>query len=254
MSRLSSGQSSQEFTDEWGHRRRLVSGYCDLAGALLGKDLSKERIQKHPWPDPYAPERISGLNGEAQLPYQDTSYAIVGHWPMYGNLWEMTRLLVGIENALMLTITDTKLFDHLLGRMSEVVDGFYDAFLSEVGPYVQIVEFADDYVTNVGPIFNPDVYTRYFKPRYRKTIDMIKRKAPQAKVLLHCDGAMRRFIPDLIDTGFEVLNPIEDHLPGMGLAELKRDFGKDMTFQAGVDIGQVMSSRHSGRCASRGPP
>jgi uroporphyrinogen decarboxylase len=235
------GPEFQEFVDEWGLTHRLVSGYYDLAGAPLAEDLSVERIENYPWPDPYAPERLAGLKDEVEHLYNDTPYAIVGHRPVYGNLWEMTRLMVGMENALMLTITDTKLFDHLLGKLAEVLDGFYDAFLSTVGPYVQIVEFADDYGTNVGPMFNPEIYKKFFKPRYRRTIDLIKQKAPHAKPLLHCDGAIRRFIPDLIETGFEVLNPIEGHLPGMDPAGLKRDFGKDMTFQGGVDIGHVMA-------------
>ena len=68
----------------------------------------------------------------------------------------MTRALVGMENALLLTISDTHIFDHLLGKLSEVLDGFYDAFLNVVGPYVQIVEMADDYGTSAtGPCSIP---------------------------------------------------------------------------------------------------
>ncbi len=238
------GPGFREFVDEWGLKHRLVSGYYDLAGAPLAKDLSDltaERIDKFPWPDPYDPERLIGLKEEAEHLYHDTNYALVGHRPVYGNLWEMTRLLVGMENALLLTVTDTKIFDYLMGKLSEVLDGFYDAFLSAVGPYIDIIEFADDYGTNVGPMFNPEVYRKYLKPRYKKTIEMIKRKAPQVQVLLHCDGAIRKFIPDLIETGFEILNPIEWHLPGMDPVGLKRDFGQDMTFEGGVDVKHVLT-------------
>jgi uroporphyrinogen decarboxylase len=90
-------------------------------------------------------------------------------------------------------------------------------------------------------MFNPKIYTRYLKPRYRKTIELIKKKAPQAKVLLHNDGAIRKFIPDLIDTGFDILNPIEGHLPGMDPVELKREYGNDLTFQGGVDVKNVLN-------------
>jgi uroporphyrinogen decarboxylase len=106
---------------------------------------------------------------------------------------------------------------------------------------VDIVEMAEDLGTNRGPMFKPEIYTKHLKPRHRKTIDMIKRKAPNAKVMLHNDGAIRKFLPDLIDAGFEVLNPIEGHLPGMDPAELKRDFGKDLVFQGGVDIKNVLN-------------
>jgi uroporphyrinogen decarboxylase len=231
----------KEFVDEWGLHHRIVSGYYDMGGAPLGQDLSISAIEKFAWPDPYDPARVAGLKDEVEHLYHHTPYSIVAHRPVYGNLWEMTRLLVGMENALMLTAQDTHLLDYLLGKLAEVQDAFYDAFLEVVGPYVSVVEFADDYGTNVGPMFNPQVYTKFFKAHYRKTIDLVKRKAPQAKILLHCDGAIRRFIPDLIDTGFEVLNPIEGHLKGMHPAELKRDFGKDMVFQGGVDVKTVLN-------------
>ncbi|HTP00194.1 MAG TPA: uroporphyrinogen decarboxylase family protein [Anaerolineales bacterium] len=235
------GPGFQEFVDEWGLRHRLVSGYYDMAGAPLAKDLSIEAIDKFPWPDPYKPERLAGLQAEAEDLYNNTSFALVGHRPVYGNLWEMTRVLVGMENALLLTVTDTKLFDHLLGVLADVLDGFYDAFLNAVGPYIQVIEFADDYGTNVGPMFNPEVYKKYLKPRYKKSIELIKKKAPQVKVMLHCDGAIRKFLPDLIETGFDILNPIEWHLKGMDPVGLKRDFGKDLTFNGGVDVKHVLT-------------
>ena len=235
------GPGFQEFVDEWGLKHRLVSGYYDLAGAPLAKVLSISAIDNFPWPDPYDPARLVGLKEEIEQLYYHTDYAIAAHRPVYGNLWEMTRLMVGMENALLLTVTDTKLFDYLVGKLAEVLDGFYDAFLGVVGPYVQIVEIADDYGTNVGPMFNPKVYAQFLKPRYRRTINLIKRKAPQAKVLLHCDGAIRKFMPDLIESGFEVLNPIEAHLPGMDPVGLKQDFGRDMTFQGGVDVKRVLT-------------
>lgn len=231
----------KEFTDEWGLQHRLISGYYDMGGAPLAKDLSKESIKNFHWPDPYDPIRVAGLKEEVENLYNNTDYSIVAHRPVYGNLWEMVRVLVGMENALMMTTLDTAMFDALLGKLAEIQNGFYDAFLSVVGPYVQIVEMADDYGTNVGPMFNPKIYKQFLMPHYKKTIELIKKKAPQAKVLLHNDGAIRKFIPDLIETGFEVLNPIEAHLVGMDPVGLKRDFGKEITFQGGVDIKRVMT-------------
>lgn len=231
-----------EFVDEWGLTHRLVSGYYDLAGAPLANDLTISGIDNYPWPDPYDPARLAGVKAEIEDLYHNTDYAIVAHRPVYGNLWEMTRVMAGMENALLMTALDHDVFDHLLGKLAEIQDGFYDAFLSVVGPYVDIVEMADDYGTNVGPMFNPDVYRQFLKPRYQKTIELIKQKAPNAKVLLHNDGAIRKFIPDLIETGFEVLNPIEGHLKGMHPAELKAEYGEQLTFQGGVDVKTVLNN------------
>jgi uroporphyrinogen decarboxylase len=231
----------QEFTDEWGLVHRLVGPYYDLAGAPLGQDLSIQSIENYPWPDPYDPARLEGVKEEIEYLYYQTDTAIVAHRPVYGNIWEMARWMVGMENALLLTVQDTHLLDALLSKLSEVLDGFYDAFLSVVGPYVQVVEMAEDLGTNNGPMFNPNVYRKFMKEKHRKTIELIKRRAPDARVMLHCDGAVRKFIPDLIEAGFDILNPIEGHLRGMDPVELKVDFGDALTFQGGVDVKHVLT-------------
>jgi uroporphyrinogen decarboxylase len=243
------GGEFTEFVDEWGLTHRLTAGYYDLAGAPLADDLTVEKIEAYPWPDPYDPARLEGVAAEIEHLYHHTPYALVAHRPVYGNIWEMARLMVGMENALVMTRWDLPLLDALLGKLSEVLDGFYDAFLSVVGPYVQVVEMAEDLGTNTGPMFNPAVYTQLMLPRHRKTIDLIKARAPHARVMLHCDGAIRRFIPDLIAAGFDMLNPIEAHLPGMDPASLKRDFGRDLVFQGGIDVKEVLT--HGDRAAIR---
>jgi uroporphyrinogen decarboxylase len=231
----------KEFTDEWGLTHRIIGGYYDLAGSPLGEDLTKEKIDSFKWPDPYDPVRLEGVKEEVEDLYNNTDYSIVAHRPVYGNLWEFTRWLVGMENALMMTALDTKLFDYLIGKLSEVLDGFYEAFLSVVGPYIDVIEMAEDLGTNRGPMFNPEVYRKYIKPRHKRSIEMYKKLAPNAKVMLHNDGAIRKFIPDLIDAGFDILNPIEGHLPGMAPEELKKDFGNALVFQGGVDIKNVLN-------------
>ena len=232
----------QEFTDEWGLTHQLINGHYILHGSPLNEDLTKEKIDKFPWPEAEQDtSRILGLKEEVERLYHETDYSLVAHRPVYGNLWEYTKWLCGMEKALIITALEPKLFDYLIGKLSEVLDGFYKVFLEVVGPYVDVVEIAEDLGTNQGPIFNPEVYRKHMKPRHKKTIEMIKNYAPNAKVLLHCDGAVRKFIPDLIEAGFDILNPIEGHLPGMAPEGLKKDFGKDLVFQGGVDIKNVLN-------------
>jgi uroporphyrinogen decarboxylase len=213
-----------------------------MAGAPLGEDLTIEKIENFDWPDPTKPERLAGVKEEIEDLYHNTDYSIVAHRPVYGNIWEFTRLLAGMENALMMTVLDTKIFSYLTGKIAEVLDGFYYEFLKVVGPYVDVIEMAEDLGTNNGPMFNPEVYTKYLKPLHKKSIEMYKSLAPNAKVMLHNDGAFRKFIPDLIEAGFDILNPIEGHLPGMDPVSLKKDFGKDLVFQGGVDVKTVLNN------------
>jgi len=231
----------EQFTDEWGLTHRIMGGYYDMHGSPLGEDLTREKIDNFPWPDPLDPVRMEGVKEEVEDLFNNTDYSIVAHRPVYGNLWEFARLMVGMENALMMTALDLDLFDYLIGKLAEVLDGFYEVFLNVVGPYVDVIELAEDLGTNSGPMFNPEVYTKIIKPRHKKSIEMYKKLAPGAKVMLHCDGAIRKFMPDLIDAGFDILNPIEGHLPGMDPVGLKMDFGKDMVFQGGVDVKNVLN-------------
>jgi len=232
----------EQFTDEWGLTHRIMGGYYDMHGAPLGEDLTRDKIDSFPWPDPYDPVRMEGVKEEVEDLFNNTNYSIVAHRPVYGNLWEFARLMVGMENALMMTVLDLDLFDYLIGKIAEVLDGFYESFLGVVGPYVDVVEMAEDLGTNSGPMFDPSVYTKVIKPRHKRSIEMYNKLAPNAKVMLHCDGAIRKFMPDLIDAGFDILNPIEGHLPGMDPVDLKMDFGNEMTFQGGVDVKNVLNN------------
>jgi len=106
---------------------------------------------------------------------------------------------------------------------------------------VQIVEIADDLGTNIGPMISPNLYRTVIKPLHVETNQLIREKAPLAKIMLHCDGAIREFIPDIIEAGFEILNPIEGHLVGMDPASLKQDFGDHLTFMGGVNVKDTLA-------------
>jgi uroporphyrinogen decarboxylase len=234
-------QNFKPFVDEWGLRHELLSGFYNLGGEPLGYLETIADIKKYAWPDPYLPERVGGLKAEAEQLYHFTEYSLVGHRPVYGNAWEMARFLLGMEKALFMTAKDRALFEAFFDKLSDVLDGFYEVFLNEVGPYIQIVEMAEDLGTNNGPMINPKFYREVMWSYHRRTIERIKKKAPHVKVMLHCDGAIRRFIPDLIEAGFDILNPIESHLIGMEPAGLKKDFGMDLVFMGGVDLKNVLT-------------
>jgi uroporphyrinogen decarboxylase len=233
--------SFQEFTDEWGLTHRFRTGYYDLAGAPLAVNFTHEGIESYDWPNPFDPIRVQGLKEEALDLYNNTEFALALHRPVYGNLWEMARVLLGMERALMATILEVDLLQHLFEKLAEVQLGFYQAALEQVGPYVEFAEVAEDLGTNQGPMFSPDFYRNVMKPIHTQFIAGIKSFAPGIKILLHCDGAIRRFIPDLIEAGFDILNPIESHLKGMDPAGLKADFGDQLVFQGGVNIKEVMA-------------
>lgn len=229
-----------EFTDEWGITHRFSTGHYELAGAPLADSFSEQGINTFPWPDAYDPTRVEGVAEEVKHLYEETDYALALHRPVYGNLWEMAKLLLGMEKALMAVILEPEMLGRLFWKLAEVQFGFYDAMLEIVGPYIEYLEMAEDLGTNLGPMFSPEFYRDVMKPVHIQFIKQIKDKAPGVKVLLHNDGAIREFLPDIIEAGFDILNPIESHLPGMDPAGLKRDFGDALVFQGGVNVKEIL--------------
>lgn len=89
-------------------------------------------------------------------------------------------------------------------------------------------------------MFSPDLYRSLLKPRHAEFVAMLREKAPGAKVFLHCCGSIRQIIPDLIEIGVDVLNPIQPLARGMDPAELKAEFGSEICFQGAIDVQKGM--------------
>jgi len=74
------------------------------------------------------------------------------------------------------------------------------------------------------------------KPKHAELVSFIKQKAPHIKVLMHSDGAIRKFIPDFIEIGIDIVNPVQPGAGGMILHELKKEFGENITFAGAIDV------------------
>jgi len=84
-------------------------------------------------------------------------------------------------------------------------------------------------------------YRNFIKPAQKKVWQFIKSKT-QARLFLHSCGSVRQFLPDWIELGLDILNPVQVAAKGMDPKELKREFGKDLTFWGGgCDTQKVLS-------------
>jgi uroporphyrinogen decarboxylase len=101
-----------------------------------------------------------------------------------------------------------------------------------VGDVVDIIRLGDDLGMNTGPLISPSMYRRFFKPRHTILCDYIK-KHSHMHIFLHSCGSIYKLIPDLIEAGFEILNPVQTNARDMQPERLKKEFGKDVTFWGG---------------------
>jgi uroporphyrinogen decarboxylase len=114
-----------------------------------------------------------------------------------------------------------------------------------VGKYVDLVQIGEDLGTQQGPIMSPASFRKIYKPRMRRLLESIRRKTA-ARVYLHSCGSIYRFIPDLIECGVQVLNPVQVNAKEMDSARLKREFGQDLTFWGGGCDPVVLGTRTPG--------
>ena len=226
--------------DEWGLTHRVIEGgFYELGGTPLA-EAGVEDIQKHAWPDPHDPARVEGLRAEVEGLFNDTDYAIGAYRPTISGIFELSHYLRGMEKLLMDMMRDKKFVDALLWKLAEVIGEFFRAYLDVVGPYVQIVELADDVGTQNGPMFSPKIYKEIILEKHQYLAGIVKEKAPGAKFMLHSCGSVKRFIPYFIEAGFDILNPVQPLAKDMDPAGLKAEFGSEISFLGGVDVQQTM--------------
>jgi uroporphyrinogen decarboxylase len=220
-------------TSEWGLKKRKMNGLS----VIVNKPLEKagiDDIDRYPWPDPHNSARTKGLRERAERLYRDTHYAIASRAVSHG-FFELAWELRGMEAFLMDMLADKMFANKLLDKTLEIQMGLYEALLSQTGEYVQIVETADDYGTQNGPLLSPALFREMIKPRRKQLNELIRRLAPRAKIFHHTCGSVYKIVDDLIETGVDILNPVQPLAKDMDSFRLKKEFGDRLVFHGGVD-------------------
>jgi uroporphyrinogen decarboxylase len=231
------------YHDEWGitHHRPKPNGlYFSVVQAPLGDpNLTVDDIKKHPWPNMDDRERIAGLRELAES-YRAAGYGVMLKDPFAG-IFEMSQRIVGMENILIMMALNQKVACALFDQLLELKLAFWDMALPQLADVVDVISQADDYGTQESQLISPDMFREQIKPRLKILFDRVKALAPNAKRFFHSCGNVRPLLPDYIEIGVEILNPVHIRARGMEPAGLKREFGKDLVFWGGgVDTQGVL--------------
>lgn len=220
----------------WGYKTRVTqySGgvYDELYDSpLAGKDEISD-ILNHPWPE----NDTLGFSHFAAEAEAHSNRAIIGvfTWGAYF----ISTFVRGMED-LLIDFSIRKEYAHtLIDTISERSLSFLDNMLENHGTGLDIVYMADDYCSQLSPLFSPDMFREFVMPYLTKTTEKVH--AHNKKFLLHVCGAVRPLIPLLIEAGVDMLEPIQTRATGMNPVELKREFGRDICFYGGVDLQEVL--------------
>ncbi len=232
------------FRDEWGVGRRMpsVDGlYYDAFDEPLGGEVDAATIDAFPWPDPTDPGRYAGMV-EAARHIAEVEGRAVFVGSICSGLSEGLFKVRGFEDGYMDLAADPDRARHVMEKVLEVKLAYWDRVLRDLGDLVDIVGEADDLGGQDRPLFSPSTYRALVKPLQRELFSFIRART-SARIFLHSCGAIRELIPDLIEIGVDVLNPVQVSATGMDSAELKREFGRDLVFWGGgVDTQRVLGA------------
>jgi len=157
-------------------------------------------------------------------------------------LLELGFFIRRMDNLLMDLLADHENLSRLLDKLTDLHLAGHEKKIATVGDKVDVIRFGDDLGMSTGPFMDLDTFRKLFKPRYRVLCDYVKQRS-NMKIFLHSCGSIRQFIPDLIDAGFDILNPVQTNSYGMDARELKQEFGREITFWGGgVDTTGVLST------------
>ncbi len=196
-----------------------------------------EDLDDYPWPNPVDPGYTDGLAEDTETIYERTDYALVADTG-FKSIWETGYFLRGYQQLLCDLMSNPDFVDALFSKLLQIDMTATGRFLDEVGRYIQVIRAGDDLACQKDLIMSPETFRRFLKPLYKKYFDLVKSKT-SAKIFFHSCGNMTKLIDDLVETGVDIINPVQ--VSAMGdTAALKAKFGEKAVFWGGIDTQRVL--------------
>ncbi len=213
--------------------------YMDISHHPLA-DATINDLKDYPFPKGDDPTRFSGIREKALQMRNNTPYAI--STGIFGVVYEFCWYMRGLERWFIDMMENPAFCEALLDQTLKFWMDFSTGFMDAVGDLVDIVMIGDDLSGQKGPLFSPKFYRSVVKPRQKKLVQHIK-ALTHAKIWYHTCGSCNVYIPDLLDNGIDILNPIQISAKNMAPQQLKEDFGTQLVFWGGgIDSQHVLPS------------
>lgn len=219
------------FTDEWGLRWKRPAGglYFDVISHPLGGDIDEDDIEDFNWPDPTDESLIEGLAEKAERFRRDGRAVMLES--LCAGIFEMCCRMRGTEQFCMDLLLNPSLACALMDKFVELKVKFYEMAAAHLSGHVQFIREGDDVAGQESLIISPDTYRQHLKPRHARIFEAQRSLFDEPFfVFFHSDGAVRELIPDFIEAGVDVLNPVQTNAKDMDPGGLKEEFGSDIAF------------------------
>ena len=222
--------------EEWGVERRLGS-------ERPGSSLRQFYFTRHPWegfteveeveeaelPDLDAPGRFAEAEETARrMRDERVVFGEVGHC-QWTKAWELRGMIRFMKDLHTRPRMAAAILDRLNAHYVDVADRLLDAG-------AEGLRFSEDWGNNKSLFIGPDMWRRFFKPRYRKLFDRARRRG--AFVFFHSDGNIAPIVGDLVEIGIDILNPVQPEC--MDQAWVKEEYGDRITIDTGISVQRTL--------------
>lgn len=228
------------FMDDWGGGQSEIEPGRWYPGIHPMPDATSLRdIEAYPWPDMDDPSRVAHVRAEARALAADGRYAVIGcPWLLFP--FERAHAMQGLDRFLENMLLEPDFARALLWKIEGLCKTLMGHFLDEAGEDLDIVKIGDDLGAQESLMISPATYRDLLKPVHADLIAFIKSKT-KAKIFFHSDGDIFDLVPDLVEIGVEVLNPIQSGAGRMSdLGLLKRSYGDRLAFCGAIDTQRVL--------------
>jgi uroporphyrinogen decarboxylase len=207
--------------------------YQEFCDAPLKSFSKPEEIENYPyWPNP---EKFDYASAKEAAGKAKEDFFTLGPWISFFEVYCQMR---GLEQSLMDLMTEPEFADALLDKIEDCQTKMLEKYLQTLGDDLDMVFISDDMGMQESLIVPPNIWDSFFKERMTRWCELIH--SYDTKVFYHSDGAVEPLVAGLIETGIDILNPIQHVCQGMDMVELKKNYGQRLIFHGGVDNQSVL--------------
>ena len=220
--------------NEFGMKMKMGLAWYDVVKGPLESSTSAQEVRDLPFPDPFDSARFE--DAKRYIERYKGEYFIIGDVEL--TMFEMAWHMTGLQKFM----TDMAMGeDYIEALIDRTMRWSVDIGKQLVALGVDGIWTGDDFGAQNGMMVSPDMWRRIFKPRMAEVFSEFRSVNPDVMIMYHCDGAIAPILPDLIEIGLDVFNPVQPNVPGHEPHELKARFGSELSFWGAIDQQQLLS-------------
>lgn len=220
--------------DCWGIQRELVGGEMQIMGCPLAGATRKD-LAAYTWPEPVVDDALlTAWVAEAKRLHKETEYVVIAQHPVLG-IVELGCWMCGYDDFMFRLAGDPDFVRDFFDRVLHIQLRLAEQYYPPLADYIDLTTSGDDFGIQTGPFMSPAMFSELVAPYFAERIRVTKQLG-RCLYWHHSCGSVAKLLPQMMDCGVDILNPVQTSAAGMAPELLKRDFGDRIVFWGAVDI------------------